>query len=100
MRKSSYLYLRSLKAISSTFTSSRVHFIAYICHIFQIYSLISLGNVLILSEGRPGVDNVFSLADGMQDSRLKEPGRNCDTLGLSCSYPGHLFRRHFETGVG
>jgi ribonuclease P/MRP protein subunit RPP40 len=75
-------------------------FIAYICHIFQICSLISLGNVLMLSEGRPGVDNVFSLADGMQRSRLKEPGWICDRLGLSCSYPGHLFRRHFETGVG
>lgn len=75
-------------------------FIAYICHIFQICSLISLGNVLMLSEGRPGVDNFFSLADGMRGPRLKKSGRVCDRLGLSCSFPGHLFRRHFETGVG
>lgn len=71
MQKSSYLYLLSLREISSTYTSRLVHSIAYICHIFQICSLIFLGNVLMLSEGRPGVDNVFSLANGMRGPPLK-----------------------------
>lgn len=35
------------------------------CHSHRLFRwLTSTGNVLMLSEGRPGVDNVFSLRDG------------------------------------
>lgn len=83
MQKSSYLYLLSLKEISSTSTSSPVHLLHISAIYFDFCSLIFVGNILMLSEGRPGVDDVYSLADGMQGFRLKESGRICDRLEIS-----------------